>query len=350
MPRKPDTDGTGQHVYPQHRVMSLMGRGITALHSDLKDDFERLMPHAKREAKYDCSRPTSGMLEVARMRHCDTIAFWETKHHRDLILWVSRYPHGPTVKFHVYAIKTSNQAGFLGNFRRYTRPVLSFSSSFDDRRRPEVRIFKECLKQLLGTPHLHHRSAPFVDHVVQLTKLGPADQIHLRTYEITGGNPEEMELREAGPSATLVPMAILRGCMAGDLLWTNGGYMGPTQQLALQRELRAVEKRQRTAAQKSWEFREVDRPVDEVDAVLGPESYAAAFRGGLIGPGGDSEESDESESSQSSEGSGASDSSGSGPDSEVSGSSGSPGSSGLSGPSDGETRAAPRPKPRKRRQ
>jgi len=303
MPHKPDTDGTGQHVYPHHKVMSLMGRGIIAVHSDLKDDFERLMPHAKREAKYDCSQPTSGMMELARMRGCDTIAFWETKHHRDLILWVSRYPHGPTIKFHVYGIKTSSQAGFPGNFRRYTRPVLSFSSSFDDRRRPEVRIFKECLKQLLGTPHLHHKSAPFIDHVIQLTKLGPADQIHMRTYEITGENVDDMELQESGPSLTLIPLVVLRGCMCGDVLWTNGEYMGPTQQLALQRAIRASDKRERLAAQKSQEFREVDAPVDEVNAVLGPESCAAAFPDGMIRPDEDKSSPESSSSGSPEEGS-----------------------------------------------
>lgn len=82
---------------------------------------------------------------MARKRKCDLICFWETKNHTDLYLYLAQSPQGPTARFHVIDIKSSKSMRFSGNFAKNTRPIINFSSDFDELY--QLRVIKELLKR-----------------------------------------------------------------------------------------------------------------------------------------------------------------------------------------------------------
>ena len=67
---------------------------------------------------------------MAVKRECDMIAYWETRRHKDLFLYLSSV-NGPTVKLHLMNIKSSKSLRFEGNYSMHTRPIINFSSDFD---------------------------------------------------------------------------------------------------------------------------------------------------------------------------------------------------------------------------
>lgn len=282
LPSGSHTDAKGNHTYPRHKVLSIMNRGITGNHSELKNNIEALIIHHKREPKFDCSLPPTEIMQLARMRECDHILYWETKHHNDLTLWMASSPAGPTIKFEVENLKTCKSFQFEGDFRRYTRPVLSFSAEFDNNSFIELRILKQMLKRIFGAPHLHHKSAPFVDHVIQ---FGVTDmqqlRVSFRVYSITpnpnSSGSSDFLLTEAGPRFTMTPYVIMSSVMCGDPLWHNAHYTTSTKRLSRQRaEEHAVQARKK-ASREAREQRDTAPIVDEIDAVFSRESYEAVF-------------------------------------------------------------------------
>lgn len=273
------------HQYPSHRVLSIYNKHISADHLALKRDYEALCPHTKLEFKFTDEFQPHRLAHVARKRGCDLIAYWETRRHTDLFLYLAAAPSGPTAKFHVFNIKSSQSMRFTGNFARFTRPVLNFSEEFEQS--APMRIAQELLKRCFQAPYLHFRQAPFIDHLFQFVvadRVSRQFDFHAYAFEFddTVRRPrdgEDVVLREAGPGFSMVPVALYAGCMTGDTVWENPGYL--TQgEVRLQQRLRQQRENERRANEREWKAARGEREAlseNPVDAVFSARNFEAAF-------------------------------------------------------------------------
>jgi hypothetical protein len=63
---------------------------------------------------------------------CDDVLWGaQTRKHKDLYIWMSKTPNGPSIKFHVANVHTLAELKLTGNHLKGSRPVLSFDAEFD---------------------------------------------------------------------------------------------------------------------------------------------------------------------------------------------------------------------------
>ena len=68
---------------------------------------------------------------------------------KDLYLWASKTPSGPSIKFHVVNVHTMDELRLTGNALKGSRPILSFDKAFDDEEgTPHLRLMREVLAQV----------------------------------------------------------------------------------------------------------------------------------------------------------------------------------------------------------
>ncbi|CAI7924095.1 unnamed protein product [Closterium sp. NIES-54] len=149
----------------------------------LMEDITTLLPHSKKEPKVDVARGrqlNEALSELMDLRGCSLCLFFEMRKQRDLYLWLSKGPSGPSVKFLVSAVHTMEELKLTGNHLKGSRPFLTFSPSFD--RLPFLSVLKELFIQTFATPKGHRKSKPFYDHVLTFTYLD--GRIWFRNYQI----------------------------------------------------------------------------------------------------------------------------------------------------------------------
>ncbi|KAK4778942.1 hypothetical protein SAY86_006470 [Trapa natans] len=161
-----------------------------------------------------------------------------------LYLWMEKCPNGPSVKFLVNAVHTMEELKLTGNHLRGSRPILTFSSNFDNH--AHWKLLKEMIIQIFGTPKGHHKSKPYYDHVFVFSIVD--DHIWFRNYQISvphresdkvsRGSLEKMTLVEVGPRFCMNPIKIFGGSFGGPTLYENPFYVSPNQ-------IRALEKKQK---------------------------------------------------------------------------------------------------------
>ena len=163
------------------------------------------------------------------MKNCNNVIFFEARKFKDLYMWISRCPGGPTARFLVQNIHTMSEIKLTGNCLKGSRPILQFDQSFNDT--PHGVLLKEMLTQSFGSPKGHPRVKPFVDHIFSFFLIN--GRIHFRNYQVShDGNDNTVEegkplLIEIGPRFTLVPVKIFDGCFGGNVLWENPEYVSP---------------------------------------------------------------------------------------------------------------------------
>jgi ribosome biogenesis protein BRX1 len=150
------------------------------------------MAHSKSEPKAELRKNFSILNEIAELRNCNKVLFFDMKKKRDLYLWMANVPDGPTIKFLVENLHTMEGLKLTGNCLRGSRPILSFDPKFDDE--PHWKLIKELFTQIFGTPKSHPKSQPFIDHVLTFTIID--NKIWLRNYQIV---EENGSLAEIGP-------------------------------------------------------------------------------------------------------------------------------------------------------
>lgn len=64
-------------------------------------DLVDMLPHSKKDTKFDMKSKLYHLNEVAELYNCNNIMFFEARKHQDLYIWMTKVPNGPTVKFHV---------------------------------------------------------------------------------------------------------------------------------------------------------------------------------------------------------------------------------------------------------
>ena len=70
-------------------------------HRHLMNDLYSLLPHSRKESKLDTKTKLYQLNELAELYNCNNVLFFEARKGKDLYLWMSKPPNGPTVKFHL---------------------------------------------------------------------------------------------------------------------------------------------------------------------------------------------------------------------------------------------------------
>lgn len=265
-------EASGKEEGPKNRqrVLLICSRGVNARHRHLINDLGAMMPHARKESKFDTKSKLYQLNEIAELYNCNNICYFEARKHTDLYLWISKAPNGPTAKFHVQNIHTMEELHFTGNCLKGSRPVLSFDSSFDET--PHNQLVKEMLTHTLGVPPRARKSKPFIDHVLTLSIVD--DKIWCRNYQISEQTGEdktkgetELSLVEIGPRFVLTLVTILEGSFGGPVIYENKEFVSPN---FVRAQLRA---QQATAAQ-SRKDAALKRRIKQRENAMGPDPLA----------------------------------------------------------------------------
>ena len=202
-------------THTKKKVLMLSSRGVTAAFTELMENLMKLMPHSKKEPKFDKSEPVGAISEIAEFAGCRFALYFEARKMKDLYLWMGATEDGPSAKFLVSHIRAIRDFRLTGNCLLGSRPILSFDGAFASS--PHGLVLKQLLTDTFSPPKGHPRSKPFHDHVIQ---FGWADgKIVVRHYQIVpplhDKKKEEDSLVEIGPRFTLEPIKIFAGFFGG---------------------------------------------------------------------------------------------------------------------------------------
>ncbi|KAI0137184.1 Brix domain-containing protein [Xylariales sp. AK1849] len=262
--QKAETPSNGVRKNKQ-RVLILSSRGVTYRHRHLLNDLAAMMPHGRKDAKFDSKSKLYELCELAELYNCNNVMFFEARKGKDLYIWLSKIPNGPTCKMHLQNLHTMDELNFTGNCLKGSRPILSFDAAFD--KEPYLRVIQELLRQQFGVPQGARRSKPFSDHVMSFTVAD--GKIWCRNYQINevepskvksadgeeadaaapakGRNKEtDINLIEIGPRFVLTPIVIQEGSFGGPIIYENKEFVSPNQVRADLRRSKASRHNART--------------------------------------------------------------------------------------------------------
>lgn len=260
-----DSSEKAHHINRQ-RVLMISSRGVTYRHRHLIQDLTLLMPHARKEPKFDSKKNLFQLNEVAELYNCNNIFFFEARKHQDLYLWISKPPNGPTMKFYLQNMHTLDELNFTGNCLKGSRPLLSFDKSFTET--AHHQLIKEMFTHTFGVPPNARKSKPFVDHVMTFSIVD--NKIWVRNYQISETEDakvtddvdvESLSLVEIGPRFVMTLITILEGSFGGPKIYENKQYVSPNAVRAQAKQQAANQARGRAEAA-------VDRKVKRREMVL----------------------------------------------------------------------------------
>lgn len=277
-----ETRDVSKYINKQ-RTLVLSSRGITHRDRHLLSDLRDLLPHSKKDVKYDAKDELAAVNELCEMKNCNNCIFFEARKRKDLYMWVAKAPNGPSAKFQVQNIHTMAEVKLTGNCLKGSRPLLVFDSAFDSA--PHLLLLKEILTQAFGAPKGHPKVKPFVDHV--LSFFWADNRLWFRNYQVvydlvdpteaarTSASGQAMKaaekpvLVEIGPRFVLNPIKIFGGSMSGATLWENQHYVSPNalRSEALAKKAGKFDSRvaaQDKAAKWKEENKMEDNPIDSV--------------------------------------------------------------------------------------
>ena len=157
----------------KQRCLVLCSRGAVAAYRHLMGDIRALLPHHKKDVKLDTKRDLTAINEIAEMKSCNTALFFEFRKRKDLYLWASATPFGPSVKFLVQNVHTMEELRLTGNCLKGSRPILSFDAAFD--KEPHLRVLKELFISLSLRPKF--RFASIKPNLLPQSNLFPSNSI-----------------------------------------------------------------------------------------------------------------------------------------------------------------------------
>lgn len=256
----------------KQRTLVFASRGVSSRFRHLCEDIKKLLPHHKPEPKFDKRANIHEINEIAELKSCNNVIFFEGRKGRDLYMYMARVPTGPTIKFQVHNIHTTAEVRLAGNCLLGSRPVLYFDDNFS--RLSYLRVIKEVIMQAMGTPRNHPKSKPFHDHVMGWYYLDR--KIWFRHYQISPetpdckDDPERQMLTEIGPRMVLEPMRITSGSFTGNTLYLNAMYWSPTQLRAFHNRQKAIPYvRRKEMQEKREEFKKSHQlPEDPTEDVF----------------------------------------------------------------------------------
>ncbi|EJT79220.1 ribosome biogenesis protein BRX1 [Gaeumannomyces tritici R3-111a-1] len=282
-----DKDGaasTGPRKNKQ-RVLILSSRGVTFRHRHLLNDLASMLPHGKKDVKFDSKSKLYQLNELAELYNCNNVLFFEARKGQDLYVWASKVPNGPTVKMHLQNLHTMDELNFTGNCLKGSRPILSFDAAFE--KEAHYRVIKELFLHIFGVPEGARKSKPFVDHVMGFSIAD--GKIWVRNYQINeveqskgdgeegkeegekksksssskskGGKDTDINLVEIGPRFVLTPVVIQEGAFGGPIIYENKQFVSPNQ-------VRADLRRKKAGRQHLRSSQQADRTAKKGDLGL----------------------------------------------------------------------------------
>ncbi|KAI1636768.1 Brix domain-containing protein [Biscogniauxia mediterranea] len=284
----------------KQRVLILSSRGVNQRHRHLLNDLAQMMPHGRKDSKWDSKSKLSGLCELAELHNCNNVLYFEARKNQDLYAWFSKVPNGPTVKMYVQGLNTMEELHFHGNCLKGSRPILSFDAAFD--REPYLKVVQELFRHTFGVPQGARRSKPFIDRVMGFTYAD--GKIWIRNYQITETEPTSADAKdgengeaggkkasksrgkdhkeldvglvEIGPRVTLTPIIIQEGSFGGPIIYENRMFVSPNQvradlrrRKASRHNARAEQFVERQARKGDLGLRTqggVKKPLDELDS------------------------------------------------------------------------------------
>lgn len=257
----------------KQRVLIISSRGVTFRHRHLINDISIMMPHGRKESKFDSKSKLYQLNEMAELYNCNNIMYFEARKHMDLYLWMSKAPNGPSLKFHVQNLHTMDELNFTGNALKGSRPILSFDASFDAS--PEYQLVKELFIHIFGVPPKARKSKPFVDHVLTLSIAD--NKVWFRNYQISETVPidvdgkkskeTEISLVEIGPRFVLTLITILEGSFGGPVIFENKEFVSPN-------FVRAQERAKQASNAKARADQAFERKIKKRESVLAADPLA----------------------------------------------------------------------------
>ena len=230
-------EGSGPVEYPsvvrrtthkKKKVMVLCSRGVTSTFVELMEDVLKLLPHSRKDPKFDKKEALTDIVEIAQLAGCHLAMYFEARKMSDLYLWAGRVDGGPSAKFLVEQIRPMRDLRLTGNCLLGSRPILSFDKAFAGA--AHLKVLQTLLGQLFAPPKGHPRSKPFHDHVLAFSLLG--GRVIVRHYQLVPPRDKKDKadgpsLVEIGPRLALVPIRVLAGCFHGATLFANEAYVSP---------------------------------------------------------------------------------------------------------------------------
>uniref|UniRef100_A0A3Q0KQP7 Ribosome biogenesis protein BRX1 homolog n=1 Tax=Schistosoma mansoni TaxID=6183 RepID=A0A3Q0KQP7_SCHMA len=240
----------------RERVLIISSRGVSYIGRHLLKDLLHMMPHGKTDSKLDHKKGITVLNELAEMSNTNKVIYFEARKKKDLYLWLSCVPNGPSVKFLVENIRTTAELKLTGNCLKSSRPILAFDSSFEESDKPHMNLIRELFIQTLGTPNHHPRSQPYID----------------KTFTVYQIAEESGALVEVGPRFSLNPIRIFSGSFCGAVLYSNPKYISPNlirSTLLSNKHGKYIERtHNKTETRKrKKELKEI-YPVDELDEIF----------------------------------------------------------------------------------
>merc|ERR1712128_250737 len=188
------------------RTLVIGSRGLDYRSRHFMEDLRRMMAHAKADTKMEKKNERGLLREMAEMKKCSKVLYFEGRKKMDLFLTVADVNEGPTIRFNVEGLSTMGELKFNGNALKTSRPLLSFDAQFDEE--PHWAVVKELFTQT------------FVDHVLQFSLHD--GRVWMRNYQIIleGENKVKEdkfapELVEIGPRIVLNLQRIQEGPFSG---------------------------------------------------------------------------------------------------------------------------------------
>lgn len=271
---KPVVNNESEAVAPTFRnkekVLITSSRRINYRYRHLMLNLVSLLPHCKKDSKVE-SKATKGatLNELVELRSCSSCLFFECRKHKDLYLWMTKSPSGPSIKFLVNAVHTMEELKLTGNHLNGSRPLLSFTTNFD--KDAHWKLIKEMITQIFGTPKDHRKQKPYYDHVFVFSIVD--GHIWFRNYQIscphTGadkidrGGLEKMTLIEVGPRFCLNPIKIFGGSFGGPTLYENPLYISPNQIRALEKKKKSGKFAQKVKAKTRRRMHVMSNPLEQ---------------------------------------------------------------------------------------
>lgn len=235
----------------KQRTLVCCSRGVSHSSRHLMTDLLALLPHSKKEAKVEKHTQISSLVELADMHSCSSLLYIESRKHFNF-LWMAGCPEGPSVKFLLQNVHTSQELKLTGNCVKYSRPLLTFGPEFETEQ--YLQLIQQLITQTFSTPRYHPKSKAFHDHSLH---FAVADgKIWVRHYELIK-QPDEVALVEIGPRFVLTPVKMLAGILSGKSFFTDTVATIPNK-----RPKPTYEQKMKKKAKK--EARTIELPKDEL--------------------------------------------------------------------------------------
>ena len=241
------------------RTLVFSSRNNTFRIRHLMRDILSLLPHSKTDVKLEKKDNLSVINEICELKNCNNCIYFEVRKHTDMYLWISRVPDGPSFKFLVQNLHTTDELKLSGNCLKGSRHMLCFDDSF--KQAPYLSLLQELFTQIFSIPRFHPKSKPFVDHILNFSFAD--NRVWFRNYQILD---KGASLLEIGPRFVLNLIRVFGGSFEGTVLYHNPSYLSPNRYRSKLKAKKAIEHRLKVEASKGEKQHKAEpEPDDPLD-------------------------------------------------------------------------------------